>query len=352
MEKLAANDKPRTNLRHSLEMAQELQRRKIPYIISIWGVPTWMHANPVKDRERKHGVIISREMWDELAESIGSYLLYAREKYGVEPGMFSFNEPDYGVTVKLTPEEHRDLVIHLGRHFQKLGLKTRFLAADVAHARGTAKFAEPVLKDERSAGLVDAIGFHTWGGASPAQYREWREIAIRSGKPLMVTEAGVDAQAWRFPATFGTYWYGFAEARQYMELLQHAWPQAILLWEYTDDYGILKIDRSTNPPTVTPTKRYFFMRHFAAFTPRNGKVLQSRSSDNEVLIAAVRGKDGRLVLHILNDGPARRATLKGAEDLRFSGYVTDPGRDMDKLEEISGEIELPATSMITLVTKH
>ena len=32
-----------------------------------------------------------------------------------------------------------------------------------------------------------------------------------------------------------------------------------MLWEYTDDYGLLKLDRSTTPPTIATTKRFHFM---------------------------------------------------------------------------------------------
>ena len=71
---MAANDKPGTKLRYALEMARELEKRQIPYIASIWGVPQWLARNPGKPGENKHGIVIAREMWDELAESIGSYL--------------------------------------------------------------------------------------------------------------------------------------------------------------------------------------------------------------------------------------------------------------------------------------
>ena len=54
--------------------------------------------------------------------------------------MFSFNEPDWGVTVKLTAEEHRELTIILGKHFESLGLKTRQLGGDVTNPRNTAKY--------------------------------------------------------------------------------------------------------------------------------------------------------------------------------------------------------------------
>ncbi|MGC4106203.1 MAG: hypothetical protein QM753_07585 [Thermomicrobiales bacterium] len=107
---------------------------------------------------------IAPDKWEELAECIGSYLVYAKQKYGVEPDMFSFNEPDWGVMLELTPEEQRDVIKLLGKQFVKLGLKTKLLLADVTNPRGTAKYAEPTVADPEAMQYVAAIAFHSWGG--------------------------------------------------------------------------------------------------------------------------------------------------------------------------------------------
>ena len=166
----------------------------------------------------------------------------------------------------------------------------------------------------------------------------------------MVTEAGVDAGAWRHVGVFKSYWFGHAEAKQYLEMLAYARPQAILLWEYTDDYGLLDLDRKATPPTITPTKRFHFMRQLAEPTQRNSTIVETSSPRNDVLFAAARGKDGRLTLHILNDGAARTATITGLTG-RFTAYVTDPSRDLASLGEVNTTIELPAWSLVTLVQK-
>ena len=93
MELLAANDKPGTKLRASLEIARELEKRNIPYIVSVWGVPGWMASNPGKPGENKSGIIVTRDNWPELAESIGSYLLYARESTAASRRCFPSMSP-------------------------------------------------------------------------------------------------------------------------------------------------------------------------------------------------------------------------------------------------------------------
>lgn len=353
MAKLAANDKPGTKMRTSMEIAQELQKRKIPYIASTWPMPKWLLLKPWEKDPFTHGVQIAPDKWEELAECIGSYLVYAKQKYGVEPDMFSFNEPDWGVTLKLTPEEQRDVIKLLGKHFAKLGLKTKLLLGDVTNARGTAKYCDPTIADAEAMRYVQAIAFHSWGGATPQQYGEWHERAVKANRPLLCTEAGVDAQAWRYGGVFNEYWYGMGEAKQYQELLRYARPQGILLWEYTEDYGFVNVDKSKTPPVLTPTKRFYLLRQFATSTPRNAQGLEVESSRKDLLATAFRGRDGKMAVHLMNDGAAREVEIRGLAAGAYTMDVTDSSRDgatssPDVVEKGALRVKVPAWSLVSV----
>ncbi len=56
-----------------------------------------------------------------MLEAVGSYLVYAKEHYGVEPDLFSFNEANIGVDLLLSAEEHREMNSRLGRPFEGTG---------------------------------------------------------------------------------------------------------------------------------------------------------------------------------------------------------------------------------------
>ena len=71
---------------------QELQARGTEVIVSTRDVPDWLVANPTKDRQR----FIPYELYPEAVEIVISWLLIARDQYGVEPEYASFNEPDVG----------------------------------------------------------------------------------------------------------------------------------------------------------------------------------------------------------------------------------------------------------------
>jgi len=311
---LKSHDTPDSNLRRELLLAQQMQERGIPYVISIWHLPEWLYADPGKGRG-VHGRRVPPEKWPELLECLGSYLLYAREQYGVEPDLFSFNEPQYGVRVKLTPEEHRDAIKSIGAHFDKLGLRTKMLLADVANPRGTIAYAMPSVQDPEAMRYVGAVAFHSWGGATPEQYAEWGDLARRLGLPLLVTELGVDAN-WR-AVPLDTFRYAMREVRMYQELILYARPQGTMQWEFTSDYSTVDVERQeSGGARLAPKKRFWFVKHFCNLTPVPAAVLETESDNPSVLITAFRGLGAGqaapvYAFHVANFGSERPAALTG-----------------------------------------
>jgi hypothetical protein len=53
---------------------------------------------------------------DRICESINKCVTYLKQEYGVEHTLFSFNEPDTGVQVLQTPEEHLSPARKLGQY--------------------------------------------------------------------------------------------------------------------------------------------------------------------------------------------------------------------------------------------
>jgi O-glycosyl hydrolase len=358
-EYLKRQDQPNSNLRREFELAKQIQDRGIPYVISVWGMPMWIYGPPateVRGGPRK----IAADQWDEALECIGSYLVYARDQYGVEPDLFCFNEANIGVDVWLTPEEHRDAIKRLGAHFARLGLKTKLLLADATGPRGTHTYAEPAANDPEAMQYVTAVGFHSWGGASPEEYAAWGDLAERLKLPLLVTELGVDAGAWR-TAAYDSYHYALGEVRMYQELLLHARPQGTMQWEFTNDYGICRVEKdAAGAETVVPTARFHFVSHFCNLTPPNADALTVSSDHDRVLFTAFAGEqDGRRVytLHLANVGPERSATVSGVPDEvgNLRTIVTDETRGFAELAPTTPkagrlEVTLPALSLTTLTT--
>src|SRR6185369_11541288 len=75
---------------------------------------------------------LNPEKMAKIKESIAGYLLYLKEKYGVEAAMFSFNESDLGINVRQTAREHAELIKTLGAHFATRGLATKLALGDTS----------------------------------------------------------------------------------------------------------------------------------------------------------------------------------------------------------------------------
>jgi O-glycosyl hydrolase len=340
--------KPGSNLEREFELMRAVQDLGVPWGVAAWRMPKWLHEGKRKP--------VKRALWGELIESIETYLIHAKRTYGVEPHWFSFNEPDWGVDVKFSPEEHRDFILMAGRRFAARDLRTRLMLADVTNPRGTHTYAAPTVAHAEARSYVNSVAFHSWGGASDAQYAAWGDLAEQLGVPLYVTEAGVDAGAWRTSWVFDTHRYAMREVTQYQRMLLHARPAGTMHWEFTSDYGLAKAKGNV----VTPTTRFWFMKHFCDLTPTDSDALATTSDSPQVLVTAFveRARFRKaLCIHVANTGGAATCTLSGLPRTISSLYVTrtsetDRFAKLPAVRVASGavELELPPQSLTTLTT--
>lgn len=350
-----ARDKPGTNLRREFELAKQIQDLGIPYVISIWDLPGWLYEDGgTAPRDSRHR--IAPDKWPELLELLGTYLQYAKRQYGVEPDLFCFNEANIGVRVLFSPEEHRDAIKRIGAYFKAQGFKTRMLLADATGPRGTHTYALPAAADPEAMQYVGAVAFHSWGGGSAADYAAWGDLAQRLKLPLLVTELGVDAGAWQTHA-FDNYSYAMQEVRMYQELLLHARPQGTMQWEFTADYSIVKQDKDEQgQDRITPTPRFWFVKHFCNLTPYHSEALTAVSDNPKVLVTSF-SKGPAFTVHVANLGAARSATITGlpANLTRLQAVRTSAEDSFRKLEPIAVtngtmKLDLTAQSLLTLTT--
>jgi hypothetical protein len=341
-------DRPGSKTRAQFEMARKLTQRGIPYVISVWRLPEWMYADRGRRAPSDGARPIDPALWDELLESIGSYLLWARDRYGAEPDLFSFNEADLGVNVRLSPDEHRDAIRRIGAYLERMGLKTRMLLGDVSHPRGTHTWVAAAAADPEAIRYAGAVGVHSWGGATGPQWAAWGDLAERLGLPLLVSELGTDPSGWCGQA-YNSFWYGLGEMRLYQEILLFARPQGTMYWEFTSDYSLLS-------GAATPTSRFWLTKHLTDLTPPFSEALTTASSHGKILFTAFQ-KDGRYALHLANSGAAREVRIEGVppEIDSFRGYRTG---ERESFVEFAGGrpgggvlvLTLPERSLVTLVS--
>jgi hypothetical protein len=340
----------------AMEIAQKLATNHIPMIISCWAPPSWaVVANDPRSSRfggTERGQHLDPAKWDAICKSIGSYLVYLRDHYGAEPRYFSFNESDLGIDVHQSPEEHDQAIQKLGAAFKALGLKTRMLLGDTSDAV-PASFIQAALNDPEAIPYIGAISFHSWRGATDAQYQKWTDASVKLGLPLFDAEGGNDAQASGYPNVFREPWYALDEAAEYIRIMRICHPEAILEWQLTQDYSVLKSDANG---ALAPTQRFHNLKQFN-LTPPGSAWIPVQSSSGLVLPAAcLDSPRGVCAVHLVNNGASRPVTLAGlpAAVTQMSVYVTDDKRGLEKLEPVTvknglAQFTLQGQTLTTLI---
>jgi hypothetical protein len=295
---------------------------------------------------------------NEIYKSIADYIVYLKEEYGVKIRLFSFNESDLGINIRQTGVEHAQLIKGLGTYFETRGLDTKLLLGDNSDAT-TYSFIEPAMKDPATHPFIGAISFHSWRGWDKSTLQKWADAAAQLGRPLIVGEGSIDAQAWGYPAIFEEPVYALKEINLYTRLLSICQPESILQWQLTADYSLLAGGGifGDNTPLRT-TQRFWNLKQLGA-TPANLNAMSIESDASDVSCAALGDKaKNDLVFHLVNNGPTRGATLSGLPKTIHSlkMYVTDQSRSMKKERSIRvsngvARFKLYQTSFISLFSE-
>lgn len=356
----AANDLDGSDLHRGMLTAQALAQSATPLMISVWRLPEWLYApaNPPNPPRT-----VAADKWPAVRAAVGSYLLHMKTRYGVEPALFSFNEADAGVDVRLTPTEQTEMIRSFGAHFERLGLRTRLVAGDTTSARGsTVEFASAPLLDRAARRYVGAVAFHAWGGATPEEYAAWDRLARAYRLPLLAAEIGYDSDWRTVPAWFDTSLYVMRELHLLQDLLTSARVTGGMYWEFTGDYAPVRaVSRPGGPPVFEPTQRYANFRQFCNLTPSPARPVAATSSCDKVVVSAFdHGSFFRrgYVVHIANLGPERDATLTGlpwsADSLR-AVRTSDAERCVDlpavPVRRGTASLTLARHSLLTLTTQ-
>jgi hypothetical protein len=375
----------RINIRvvQAMEMARRLARKGMPVIVSAWAAPNWAILGgggrgvgaPVpagapaaagggrgaiavqQPQAGPRGNPLNPEKMAKIKESIAGYLIYLKEKYGVEAVMFSFNESDLGINVRQTAREHAELIRTLGAHFASRGLATKLALGDTSDANPI-DFIKPAMKDLEAVKYIGAVDFHSWRGCTDEILAQWRDAARELNVPLIVAEGSTDAAAYRYPQIFHEQSFALYEINLYLRIMAIAQPKSILQWQLTADYSPLAgggIFNDNGP--LRPTRRFWNLKQLASTPPRSFWLPVTCSKQPNVTCAALGNiAEGVYTVHLVNHGATRTATItgipEGISQLRM--WVTDAGRGMQEVERVAvsggkAQLALPATSYTTVI---
>lgn len=329
---------------------QEMKRRGIPSMVSVWEGPQWMLGG----RAEQSGRTLRPEMVPRCIEAIAQYLVVARDRYGVEVPFFSFNEPDYGVNFKFTPHQMVDFIRAAGKRFKELGLKTKFIVADTANGANLHDYAKPILEEASIAEFLGPIGFHSWDGlgAPEAAYRKIAELGRRHNKEVWCLEAGWDAQLWQQRNPWGSWTNALQLARVYVRTVRLTGATLMDYWTYQDNYPLVDQQGSRPYPSFAVIRQLE-----GVLAP--GSSVVSCSSPNEELqaLATVGPAANRLGIVLANSAGKGVVNLSGlpprvdvtVETSDSAGQRRSTKARTDSAGRLS--IAMPARSVVTAVVR-
>ena len=347
------------SVRGAMEIAQKLAKRHIPIIVSAWYPPTWAISGEFNFRNENgiFGNPLNQKKMRSIIKSIGDYFLYLKEAFGVEPDLFSFNESDLGINIRMTGQEHADFIKKLGAYLASKELTTKMLLGDNSDAT-TIDFIEPALQDPSTHQYIGAISFHAWRGCDDWTLSNWADASRELNVPLLIGEGGTDAQAHMYPDIFQESSFALDEVDIYVRACNVAHVRSILQWQLTADYslliggGIYK-----NEGSLHPTQRFWNLKQLGMVSPSS--FILPTTSDKEVISCAAFGDivNGSYTIHIVNHGASRSVTLTGLPDSvkELSVYVTDSKRGMEegkpvRVSEGKAKFTLDANCLTSLIS--
>ena len=311
-----------------VEMGRLLAQRHIPVIASVWNAPRWARM-PNSSKTK-----LDTNKMDQICESIGKYLIYLKNECGLEVTLFSFNEPDTGVEVLQTPEEHVAQAKKLGQYFASKGLKTRMLLGDTARCtQDSVRMVEAAIADPERHSYAGALAFHTYVGCADSDLLAWKEAARKLQLPLLVTEASLDGWAHLYPWLFSERWFQLYEADLMTRILWKTQASTMMVWQLTADYSVLAgggVFGDSGP--LRPTLRFWYLKQLGS-TPPEAFALPITSDRPRISCAAYGDiANGSYAIHIVNTGAARETTLAGlpARIKELRSYISDYERGMQE----------------------
>jgi len=288
----------------SFLLMQDLSRRRIPIVGSVWEGPAWMLGG---SREQM-GRTLPPDKYDACIEAIARYLTTARDTYGVTVEHFSFNEADLGVNFKFTSAQIAAFIRRAGPRFKALGLKTKLLVGDTANGAATVRYCRPLLTDRELAPYLGPIAFHCWDALSApdAQYAGIAALGKEFGKPVWCLEAGHDAQLWQQPNPWESWENALRTALAYERTIRLTGATIMDYWTYQDNYPLVSRDGKKGFPVF-----HVMAQMESVFAP-GATVVAARADNEDVRAIGVVGPgSGQAGVLIVNQSGPGTVTVSG-----------------------------------------
>lgn len=336
-----------------VEVLEELKSMKNDYgvknfTMSVWDLPNEFIIDPSREAQR----VIKPESYDEVIQMLADFFLKAKNSYGVEVDYFSFNESNGGYQIILSPQETIAFIKKAGKKFEDAGLKTRFLLADMSQTKGTVEFATQIMADPSIYPYLGPLAFHCWWSEDMPDNEFERVAAFGKAwnKEVWCSELGFDAMSWKIKGMNESWDYALRFARISHRMLKYAQVEVSLYWTWQNNYAIMSSDTQKKYPS------YYVTRHQTDFMNTGTQIVNSISSDPQVLAIAGIRPDGKKVLQVINlQKQALTVEVTGFSSPAVDATITTEANNWETLKDVAKTkngitiLQLKAQSVSTFV---
>jgi O-glycosyl hydrolase len=265
------------------------------FIAGIWNVPKWMRQET--DALRYH---LKPGIYPELAESIVSWVLWAKMEHGITIDYISLNEPDLGCYILMPPDKVAPLIVETGKLLQQYGLQTRWLLGEVSVLRNCQAYAETVWSYPKVRPYMGPLTCHSYDQrwVSDAALRDLASFAQETGREFWVTEA-----AWRgglglHPELYPTWENAIELTAAYSRLLKEGQATTMIYWQ------MLRDGWSTNDG-VRPYPALDMLAQYKREIPAGSQIIETSPNTKPFFSLAVKAP-AHFALFVINKNTARQ----------------------------------------------
>ena len=280
-------------------------------VASIFDGPNWLVTDP---KDKQHRTIDPKKYVD-MAYGIATWLLRAKESYGITISNISVNESNAGYNLRFSKLIMEPFIAMAGPMFAKMGLG--YVKWDIGDDGfvGIDSFVKPILEDKAIAPYLGPIAWHTWNlnSNSDSAFASLAAIAKQYGKEIWATEVGYNALLqFLDPAAFTTYGNALRDAEMYLRSLKVLHVTVMQYWDFADDFPLVS-------PSSQPYPDYYIVQSYQSNLKPGSVIVQANSSDSKILsIAAKDTKNNHFFAQAINE------YTSGTKTVTFSGLPNEP----------------------------
>jgi hypothetical protein len=284
---------------------------------------------------KQHNVVIVLGIWlgpkfdsmardrDEFIESIAAYLLHTKNEYGVEIDYIDINETDWGVEIRLSPEEYAEIINKSAPRFKELGITTKWHCGSTSHAfngrfGSNLEYCKKIVELSGEYGAQPAFhGYHSTSKPD-SLFTIWGEWQKTLDRNIWCTENDFDYKLWENPDN--AKWMGAEEtARLMWRVIYLARASVSVAWfHYTEN------------PVAMVHKAY--VNHYDP----GGIIVETGQPDPDIMSMAYKHHaKNKFVITLLNrSNEAKDVTLTGIPDQTLTHRRTSGDNDVEEDVEI------------------